>query len=43
MLREDMEASRRGEGCSTVKEGGPFSLNTSPFPPYGGNLQQVHT
>ena len=29
--------------CSTVKEGGPLSLITSPFPPYGGNLQQIHT
>ena len=29
--------------CSMVKEGGPFSLTTSPFPPYGGNLQQIHT
>ena len=32
MLREDTEASQRGEGCSTAKEGGPFSFITSPFP-----------
>ena len=25
--------------CSTTNEGGPFSLQTRPFPPYGGNLQ----
>ena len=42
-LLEDKEASQRGEGCSMAKEGGPFSLTTSPFPPYGGNLQQIHT
>ena len=29
--------------CSTAKEGGPFSLATSPFPPHGGNIQQIHT
>ena len=23
--------------CSTAKEGGPFSLQTRPFPPYHGN------
>ena len=43
LLHEDMENSQRGEGCSTVKEGGPFSLSTSPFLPYGGNPQQDHT
>ena len=37
MLREDTEASQRGEGCSMVKGGGPFLLITRPFPPCGGN------
>ena len=46
---ENQENNRRNRRadyakmCSTAKEGGPFSLSTSPFPPYGGNLQQVHT
>ena len=35
--------STGGSMCSTAKEGGPFSLTTSPFPPYGGNLQRIHT
>ena len=43
MLREDPETFQRGEGCSTGMEGGPFSSLISPFPPYGGNQQQVHT
>ena len=43
MLREDTQASQREEGCSTAKEGGPFLFITSPFLPYGGNLQQFHT
>ena len=28
--------------CSTGIEGGPFLFRTSPFPPYGGNLQVLH-
>ena len=34
-----MDTSQRDEGCSTTKEGAPFSLQTRPFLPYGGNLQ----
>ena len=36
-VHEDMDTSQRGEGCSTAKEGGPFSLWTRPLLPYGGN------
>ena len=43
MLREDTEASQRGERCSTGIEGGPFLFRISPFPPYSGNLQVLHT
>ena len=43
MIFTDGDIKKLITWCSTVKEGGPFSLTTSPFPPYGGNLQQIHT